>query len=179
MERMAITAVPPELEDLSLRERRRRHEEAAEAESTPACEVCARPVGVARQRQQAKTCASEQCQREHRRRRRAREQPTMTARAANSIAMGNGTSASAEAAESPEKGSARACGPFFQAPADVADIRNAPSVDIGTPSQPDGRDRLGPVFHALMVAGATVTRLEVVVAGECWTVTRTMNGGPL
>jgi hypothetical protein len=42
----------------------------------------------------------------------------------------------------------------------------------------DGGDRLGPLYNALMLAGATVVRLDVVVAGETWQMTRSNGGHP-
>jgi WhiB family redox-sensing transcriptional regulator len=39
-------------------------------------------------------------------------------------------------------------------------------------------DRLGPIYAALALAGATVVRVEVEVAGECWLLTRAQGGQP-
>jgi hypothetical protein len=70
---MAIIDVPPELEDLSLRERRRRFEErsngTAELDQV-ACSVCSGPIEADRSKAGARTCAQESCVHEARRRRR-------------------------------------------------------------------------------------------------------------
>jgi WhiB family redox-sensing transcriptional regulator len=39
-------------------------------------------------------------------------------------------------------------------------------------------DHLGPIYAALALAGATVVRVEVEVAGECWLLTRAQGGQP-
>jgi hypothetical protein len=63
---------------------------------------------------------------------------------------------------------------------------NLGAVDLAAVTAPvDGRDRLGPIYGALMLAGASLVRVDVLVGGEYWTVTRssgigtnsTTNGG--
>jgi hypothetical protein len=44
-----------------------------------------------------------------------------------------------------------------------------------SPIGPISRDRLGPIYQLLMLAGATVVRIEVTTAEETWLITRSIN----
>jgi Uncharacterized protein containing a Zn-ribbon (DUF2116) len=54
-----------------------------------------------------------------------------------------------------------------------------PAIELGRITGPAAAaDRLGALYNALMLAGATVTRLEVTVAEETWLITRSNGAAP-
>jgi hypothetical protein len=147
---VAITEIPPELEGLPLRERRRRYEARLGADTSagngvadlptpsPPCVICGAELSADRVQKRAKTCG-DRCSREWRARRRGaqRETPTATTVAANGTAVDTDTSPAVSAAPGPPPG----------------------------------------LWDVVLAAGVAVTALSFEYQQEQWTLTRSINGG--
>ena len=176
---MALTELPPEIDylDLPLREKRRRlaemnGEDLVEIAEVcnapaPACSVCQAPLEPDRVKAKAKTCARGECVHEARARRRR-----------NLLANGGGRRRQAAATAGPPpatNGAAMHADPSgglepVERPPEAANGHGAEihhgMTDLGPP------DRLGPIYRALMLAGASVVRVDVTVDRETWRIER-------
>ena len=148
--------------------------------ASPACSICGGPIGLERSRQKAKTCDRRECQLEQKRRRDVAGKERRAAASSNgsgehALVAPQATKAAGAAPQtSAHNGASNGhTGTRGQVLASVAGQRPADIALGAVPAPPT--DRLGPLYHALMLAGASVTRLEVVVAEETWRITRRPN----
>jgi WhiB family redox-sensing transcriptional regulator len=155
------------------------------------CSVCRKPIEPKRAAVGAKTCAEATCRDEARRRRQRELHRRATAIAAvQAVAPGvtqafeatpdavqtfDDADGQPEASRDESRGGCDDLSPI----AEPMRASDGPTEDVthALASRSAAGD-LGAIYRALMLIGARVVSVEVVVAGETWTVSRRHGGGP-